>query len=169
MNVYMGAEGRMEDYIYLQLMEREWRRPATKDEITLLRPEEQPSAHAGIVILFWTYFETRIERLLRGIWHDAPPVLIEDALARYVSISSRLERFYRLSCNSTYFADLSDLGYGDIASLLALVRIRRNEFAHGAPRAIDDTLVRQVVENLKREHESWVAVYNRRAAKPPKP
>jgi hypothetical protein len=169
MHVQAGGEGRGEDWVYLQLMEREWKRPAMPAELLPLGSGPPPSARAGIVILFWTYFETKIERLLRGIWRNAPPPLLEDALTRYLSIGSRLDRFYRLSCQSTYSADLKDLGYEDIADLLANVQLRRNEFAHGSPQAIDDTLVELVVSNLKREHESWVAVYNRRAAKPSQP
>ncbi len=166
MHVQMGGEGRGEDWVYLQLMEREWKRPVTPAELLPLGSGRPPSARAGIVILFWTYFETRIERLLRAIWQDAPVPLLEDALSRYLSIGSRLDRFYRLSCQSTYHADLRELGYADIAEFLIEVQARRNEFAHGSPQAIDDALVELVVENLKREHESWVAVYNRRCSRP---
>lgn len=164
-NTYMGAEGRSEDYVYLQLIEREWKRPV-KPVGAAGSPDEQPSARAGIVILFWAYFETRIERLLRAIWRDAPTPLLEDALARHNSIGSRLERFYRISCETTYFSDLGALGYTDIADILSTTQRSRNDFAHGSPKAIDDELVKLVVDNLQREHESWIAVFNRRATKP---
>jgi hypothetical protein len=42
---------------------------------------------------------------------------------------------------------------------------RRNPFAHGDPRVIDDALVASVVDNLKREHEAWIAAYNRRGTR----
>ncbi len=35
------------------------------------------------------------------------------------------------------------------------------------PRAIDDMLVTAVVENLQREHEAWIAVFNRQVRRPP--
>ena len=161
--IYMGAEGRSEDYVYLRMIEREWKRPVAEAE---RETGAQFSPRAGIVVLFWTYFETRIERLLRGMWRDAPNALLEDALARYQSVGSRMDRFYRLSCQSTYFADLNQLGFASIAELLAKVQAKRNQFAHGDPEAIDDALVTAVVQNLKLEHESWVAAFNLRASKP---
>jgi hypothetical protein len=48
---------------------------------------------------------------------------------------------------------------------LEQVQQRRNRFSHGHPGAIDDALVRAVVENLKIEHEAWVAVFNKRVTK----
>ena len=68
---YMGAETRYEDYVYLQLLEREWKRmmrdSVSKDRMPFA---EQVSTGASIVLLFWTYFETRIEQLLRdGLRH----------------------------------------------------------------------------------------------------
>lgn len=40
----MGAEGRYEDCVYLQLLEREWKRPVTsEDRIAGLDPSRQPS------------------------------------------------------------------------------------------------------------------------------
>ncbi len=162
---FMGAEGRYEDYTYLRLMEREWRRPVSgEDSFSELPASERPSPRASIVILFWSYFETRVERLMRGIWRSAPTRLLDDALNRYVSVGSRLDRFYRISCDSTYFADLRQLGHERIAEHLAMVQIRRNEFAHGKPQAIDEALVRAVVESLKLEHEAWIAVFNYRAS-----
>ena len=83
------------------------------------------------------------------------------------SIGSRLDRLYRRLFETTYRADLAELGYDDVGLHLEQVQERRNAFAHGDPRAIDDALVAAVVDNLKREHEAWIAVFNRRAARPP--
>jgi sulfur carrier protein ThiS len=33
---------------------------------------------------------------------------------------------------------------------------------HGAPEAIDDITIEELIRNLKLEHESWIAVYNKR-------
>jgi hypothetical protein len=165
--VFMGAEGRYEDWVYLQLMEHEWKRPASPTDVFAgIPPERQPSARASIVILFWTYFETRIERLLRAVYREVPPALVEDTLIRYVSIGARLDRLYRVACGSTYFADLRELGYGIIADHLVRVQQCQNAFAHGDPRAIDDGLVAAVVEQLPVEHEAWIAVFNKRATRP---
>lgn len=165
---YMGAEGRYEDYVYLRLMEREWKRPIMGTEMIAGVPaDRQPAARASIVMLFWTYFETRIERLLRAVYRDVPAALVEDTLNRYAAIGARLDRLYRVACGSTYMADLRELGYSGVADHLTFVQQRRNAFTHGEPHAIDDTVVVvAVVEQLKLEHEAWIAVFNKRAARP---
>jgi len=60
---------------------------------------------------------------------------------------------------------LEEVGHGDIWLHLATIQERRNLFAHGQPQAIDDALVQAVVEKLKAEHEAWIAVFNKRAAR----
>jgi hypothetical protein len=162
----MGAEGRYEDWLYLQMIEREWKRPLLEsDRFSEIGGSQRPSARAAIVILFWSYFETRIERLLRAGMRNVPSGLVDDALRRYSFIGARLERFYRIALGTTYSADLIELGYSDVWVHLSEIQKRRNAFSHGEPQAIDDALVKSVVSNLKIEHESWIAVYNRRAAK----
>lgn len=162
---YAGAETRYEDYVYLQLMEREWARMAGE-----AAPSEKfshtavCSTGASIVLLFWTYFETRFAYLLRNALKDVPPRFLSDALKRYSSIGARLDRFYKIAFDSTYAADLVDLGHAHVSSHLMRVQERRNSFAHGSPQSIDDALVRSVVEMLKPEHEAWIAVYNLRVA-----
>ena len=162
---YVGAETRYEDWVYLQLMEREWarmvREPAPSEE---LAHAAACSTGASIVLLFWTYFETRVAYLLRNALKDLLPRFLDDALKRYSSIGARLDRFYKVAFDSTYAADLVDLGHADVSNHLKRVQERRNSFAHGSPQSIDDALVRSVVEMLKPEHEAWIAVYNHRVA-----
>ena len=164
---YMGAETRYEDYIYLQLMEREWghmtRGSAPQNNLPFAG---QVSMGASLVLLFWTYFETRLEYLLRRGLQHAPPPLLEDALNRHSSVGARLKGFYKVAFGSTYHKDLVSLGYSDVSTHLAKVQKQRNEFVHGSPRSIDDALVTSVVEMLKREHEAWIAVYNHRVPRP---
>lgn len=163
---FAGAEGRYEDYIYLQMLQREWERPAPEFErFAHFSQHERPSARAALVLLFWSYFETRLERLLRGGMRSLPDSVSEDLLDRYSSAGARLYRLYRITFGCTYFDDLTAAGYERIAKLLVEVQRRRNEFAHGRPQAIDDASVATVVEALKDEHESWIAVFNRRATK----
>ena len=165
--VYMGAETRYEDYVYLQLMEREWER-MTRDSATQDRLPHagQVPTGASLVLLFWTYFETRLEHLLRRGLQHVPPAFLEDALNRYSSVGARLDRFYKIAFGSTYHSDLDSLGYSDVRAHMARVQEQRNEFVHGSPQSIDDALVTSVVEMLKREHEAWIAVYNHRVSKP---
>ena len=164
---YAGAETRYEDYIYLQLLEREWERMKqySAPEGQMLHAA-QVSTGASLVLLFWTYFETRIEHLLRRGLQAIPPRFLEDALKRYSSIGARLNEFYKVAFNATYRSDLVDLGYSDVSHHLSRIQTQRNAFVHGSPGSIDDTLATSVVEMLKREHESWIAVYNRRVSEP---
>jgi len=163
---FAGAEGRYEDWVYLHMLEREWKRPGTPaEEIPGFQHSQHASPRAAIVVLFWSYFETKMGRLLRAGMHNVPPRLAEDTLRRYSSIGARLDRLYQVLFETTYWADLSDLGFDDVAAHLRHVQSSRNSFAHGEPNAISDALVSSVVENLKREHEAWITVYNRRGAR----
>jgi hypothetical protein len=163
---FMGAEGRYEDYVYLEMMQREWNRPIGNDDsFSGAPPGFRPSLRASIVLLFWSYFETRVERLLRAALAEIPNRLLDDMLRRYSMIGVRLNDFYRIAFDSTYKKDLEDLGHADVWPHLAKVQERRNQFAHGNPQAIDDNLVKSVVEKLKVEHEAWIAVFNKRATR----
>ena len=168
LSAYMGAETRYEDYVYLQLMEREWERMMRDSASENRMPfTEQVSTGASLVLLFWTYFETRLEHLLRDGLQHVPPAFLEDALNRYSSVGTRLKRFYKIAFDSTYHSDLVSLGYSDVSAHLARIQKQRNAFVHGSPQSIDDSLATSVVEMLKQEHEAWIAVYNHRVSKPP--
>ena len=162
--VYMGAEGRYEDWVYLEMLQREWDRPVSDAEAAFRFSSSAPSPRSAIVILFWTYFETKVGRLVRTAMNDVPERLRDDVLQRYSGVGLRMEKLYRILFESTYLTDLRRLGYEDLAIHLQVVWRRRNEFAHGQPAAIDDELVAAVVRNLKREHEGWIATYNFRCA-----
>jgi hypothetical protein len=160
---FMGAEGRYQDYVYLQMMEREWERPLLPADASLINlSNPPPSPRAAIVLLFWTYFETRIDRLLRLGLKDQPAEIVEDLLNRYASVGARMDRLYKIVFGTTYFADLNDSGFQDITNHLVNVQKHRNDFSHGQPEAIDDELVRSVVEKLKAEHEAWVSIFNKK-------
>lgn len=149
------------------MIEREWKRPvAPGDYFATSSSESWPSPRASIVLLFWSYFETRIERLFREALREIPVRILDDTLRRYSAIGSRLNDLYRVAFDSTYKIDLEAVGYGDTWAHLAKIQERRNQFAHGQPQAIDDDLVKAVVDNLKVEHEAWIAVFNKRVARP---
>jgi len=151
-------------YIYLQMLQREWERPAAEFERFDHFPDaECPSARAALVLLFWGYFETRIERLHRTAMRALPQRVLDDQLRRYSGIGSRIRELYKINFGTTYFDDLGALGYGAVADMLKDVHERRNRFAHGKPQAINDATVLAVVQNLKAEHEEWISVYNTRA------
>jgi hypothetical protein len=105
---FAGAEGCYEDWIFLQMLQREWERPAADFErFAHFTDGERPSARAALVLLFWSYFETRLERLLRTAMRQLPAQVLEDALDRYSSIGARLYRLYKIFFGVTYFDDLS--------------------------------------------------------------
>src|ERR1700719_2868911 len=161
----MGAEGRYEDWVYLAMLEREWKRPLSDgDRFLNIAEANRPSARAAIAIIFWSYFETRIERLFRKGLHKLPEPICEDLLRRYSSVGSRLDRLYEVVFSTTYWRDLATLGFDHISVLLQRLQKKRNEFTHGKPEAIDDRLVADLVGNLKDEHEGWIAVFNNRLA-----
>ena len=145
-HAYAGGETRYEDYVYLQLMEREWER-MTRDSTSQNRLQHtgQVSTGASLVLLFWTYFETRLEHLLRAGLQHVPPAFLDDALNRYSSVGARLDRFYKIAFGSTYHSDLVSLGYSDVSAHLARIQKKRNEFVHGSPQSIDDSLATSVV------------------------
>ena len=165
-SVYLGAEARYEDWVYLRMLQREWTRPLA--EIDLLQDileGSRPSPRAAIVLLFWTYFETRVDRLFRQAMKGMPGTTAEDLLRRYAVIGGRLDRLYRILFGTTYWRDLEELGHGAVVELLRRVHDGRNRFMHGEPYAIDDALVRDLVAQLKDEHQAWISAFNRRAAR----
>lgn len=160
---FMGAEGRYEDYVYLQMLQREWQRPIVEFEgFSHFPDDDRPSSRAAFVLLFWGYFETRIERLLRTAMRTLPERLLEDTLRRYSGVGSRVYDLYKIFFDTNYFDDVHAQGYPTIAKLLKDVHKRRNEFAHGRPQAINDATVTALAQHLKSEHEAWIAVYNNR-------
>lgn len=92
---HQGAEGRYEDYVFLRLMEREWRRPLADETYEKCLLDATPP-HAALVIVFWIYFETRIERLFREAARSLPGDVGEFILTSHSSIGSRLYRLATL-------------------------------------------------------------------------
>jgi len=167
-NTLMGAEGRYEDYIYLDMLESEWRRPVSEfEQFTSISEDKRPAAKAIMVLVFWTYFETRIERLIDSAMNDLPESIRLNLLKRYQSISSRTNDLYKIlfGKSNTYNNDLDTLGYERVSNLLERIQKKRNQFMHGEPEAIDDTLIEDMVCMLKMEHESWIDVFNMRREK----
>ena len=114
------------------------------------------------MLVFWTYFETRIERLYRETAVGVPRKVMEHLLERHGTVGRRMKGLYKVVYGSTYLGDLNQLGYGKVAQLLSRVGQARNSFVHGQPEAIDERLVEDLVAGLKEEHEGWIAVFNRR-------
>lgn len=158
---FRGAEGRGEDYRLLALMEREWRRPplqpVSKSWLT-----EGMSDRATLVLLYWTYFESRMNRLADLGLRRLPPGVRTDLSARYDSVSSHMKQLYQILFGVHYLQDLIAVGAEPVGGHLARIQDARNRFVHGDPGAISDQLVEAVVKNMKLEHDAWIAVFNRR-------
>ena len=136
---FNGAEGRYEDWVYLEMVEREWQRQVDAELYGSIPEGHRPSARAIVVLVFWSYFETRIGRLFRETAGAVPEQVMEQLLERHSSVGARMDRLYRVVFSSTYRGgDLNDLGYGRVAALLKRVEQCRNRFTHGHPEAIDD-------------------------------
>ena len=159
---FKSAAGSFEVWIYLLMLEREWLRPVDADLYDPIPADRRPSARAIVVLMFWSYFETRIERLFRETATTVPEQVMNHLLERHSFVGARMDRLYQVVFSTTYRADLNALGYGRVAALLKRVEQCRNRFSHGHPEAIDDALVKDLVAGLKDEHEGWIAVFNRR-------
>lgn len=165
-NAFAGAEARYEDWIYLMMLEREWKRPLVDaDRYLEIVASSRPAPRTPIILIFWSYFETRIDRLFREAMHDIRESVREDLLRRYASVGARLDRLYKIVFGATYWSDLSQLGFERVGTILKRIQQRRNEFIHGQPAAIDERLISDLVDALKDEHEAWIAVFNKRAAR----
>lgn len=161
---FAGAEGRREDYQLLALMEREWRRP-TLDSAAQSWLTSGMSERASVVLLFWTYFESRMNRLVGLGLRALPDNVQKDLSGRYDSVTSHMKQLYQILFGVKYLDDLIAVGAESIGGHLARVQDARNRFVHGDPEALSDELVEAVVRHLKAEHDAWIAVFNRRISK----
>ena len=89
---FKGAEGRFEDWIYLGMLEREWLRPIEANLYDSIPENHRPSARAIVVLVFWSYFETRIERLFRETAEAVPEKVMDHLLDRYSFVGARMDR-----------------------------------------------------------------------------
>lgn len=121
-----------------------------------------PSQRLVVVILFWSLFESLMDRFYQVALADLPGSLTEELLGRFNSIGSRLDRLHRARWGASFWQDLTEVGFGEVARHLRRVQEKRNAFIHGDPTAIDDALVDETVANLLAVQLGWIAVFNRR-------
>lgn len=148
-------------FVLLDLMRHEWERPAA------VVPENGHPPRVErlvIVILFWTLFETLMERFYLSAFADLPGQLGKELLKKAPNIGERLDRLYKARWGTTFWADMETLGFKDAADHLRKVQSTRNAFIHGDPTAIDTALVIATMEQLKPVQLGWMAVYNHRCA-----
>jgi hypothetical protein len=157
---FAGAEWRVADYVLLHMMEQEWGRAKKIEEekIALSKVSER----AAIVIFYWTYFETRMERLIQIGLDQLSEAESKDLAARYSGVGYHMRELYQILFGVKYREDLIAVGATSIDGHLDQVQKARNRFIHGDPDALTDALVHRVVEKMADEHRAWVDVYNRR-------
>ena len=113
------------------------RRPVDADLYDSIPDDHRPSARAIVVLVFWSYFETRIERLFRETAEAVPEQVMDHLLDRHSFVGTRMDRLYKVVFSTTYRADLNELGYGRVVALPAwlgedLARsVRRRSFDVG--------------------------------------
>ncbi len=93
---FNGAEGRYDDWIYLRMLKREWLRPVNADLYDSIPDDHRRSTRAIVVLLFWSYFETRIERLFRESAEAVPDQVMEHLLDRHSFVGTRMDRLYKV-------------------------------------------------------------------------
>lgn len=167
--VYAGAID-WTTYLLLGMMETEWNRPAAPDStLSCLPPSRRPSPRLVVVLLFWTMFEHLMDRFFRAATDSLPRAVASDLLSRYSGIGVRLDRLYPILFEAKFRSDLEALGYHQLHQDLSTIQSQRNQFMHGDPEAIDESLVTLVVHQLDTIQAAWVALYNFRCAAPGRP
>jgi hypothetical protein len=152
----------------LFLMKREWERPLADAPEWERTTGGRPSQRMLIVVLFWTLFEHLMDRLLDAGLASVSDGIRADLLRRYATIGSRMDRLYKLAFNTTMRDDLAACGYADVFDHLSMIQNHRNDFVHGNSEAINDDLVRRVVERLPDVQAAWLTLYNQRCTGNPK-
>ena len=153
-------------YVLLRLMYDEWNRPTIGDQLAGLPQSKRPSPHLVIVILFWSLFESLMQRLLEKKASMLPPAIAEDLLRRYSTIGSRMDSLYKLLVGSTLRVDLTAVDAADVYDHLKRVQEGRNRFIHGEPEVINADLVDATVDKLPAVQGAWIRLYNLRCASP---
>lgn len=154
------------DYVLLQLMHEEWQRPLDAARSFAGIPESaRPSPRVLIVILFWTFFESLMQRLFETALKSLPGAISRDLLRRYSSIGSRIDQLYSITFESSLKTDLSNLGHAELWQHLTDVQKRRNAFIHGEPSSINEETVNKTVMHLPAVQHAWIDLFNSRCAK----
>ena len=145
---FMGAEGRYEDYIYLAMLEREWKRPDVNHDWLDGNPNRAAPLvsccnRSSLLELF-----RDANRAPSAAWLQGGPLAVdrrhpEPVRRRRSSSRPALPRAFRHDLR----ARSRRRGSADIWAFIVGVQERRNAFAHGNPRSIDDATVLSVISN----------------------
>ena len=73
------------------MLEREWQRPVDAELYISISEGHRPSARTIVVLVFWSYFETRIEKLFREVAKVVPAQVMEHLLEHSSFVGTRCE------------------------------------------------------------------------------
>lgn len=148
-------------YSLLRLIQREWERKTTEEDIfDGIQEEKKPSQKLIIVILFWSLFESLMGTFFEHGMYSITDNIKKDLLKRYFSIGIRLDKLYPLLFESNFSNDFISVSNENLYSLLIDIKKIRNEFIHGNPEAITDEIVEKVIDNLEPIQKAWIDLYN---------
>lgn len=150
-------------YMVLELMRREWNRPVVEDEVTSWTFKVPQKSM--IVILFWSLFETLMDKFFTSALRKIPKSISDDLLKRYSGIGSRTDRLYKILFGSSFKKDLEELGHLHIYNHIVNLQIKRNDFIHGNPNAIDQSVIDDTIKYLQDTQLAWIDLYNKRCTK----
>lgn len=153
-------------FSFLNLMEREWKRPAYKPTFGNYNGHEIPE-RLLIVLLFWSLYENLLDKFFTDALVDVKESISKDLLKRYASVGSRMDQLYKMLFSTSFKDDITEIGYGHIYDHIKNVQNKRNQFMHGDANAIDDSLVKDTIEYLQESQKAWIALYNKRCARVP--
>lgn len=115
-----------------------------------------------VVLLFWTLFEVLMDGFYRAAFADLPGQLGDELLQRFQSIGGRLDRLYRITWQTSFWADLEAEGFGEQADHLRRLQQARNAFMHGNPEAVGEDLVKATLVHLDSVQRGWIVLFNKR-------
>jgi hypothetical protein len=138
-----------------------------KDIYSGFPPENQPSQKVLVVILFWSLFESLMDKLCSDGSRFLPESVKQDILKRYGSIGLRINKLYPVLFSASLKDDLRFIGKEGVYDFLSEVQKKRNEFIHGKSEVINDDIVNRTILNIRTVQEAWISLYNLRCARKP--
>jgi len=144
-------------HLLLEMMRREWERADDGPA-----PMGKTSRKLVIVILFWTFFESLMDRFYHAALGDLDEAEAAKILRKFKFVGGQLDELHKSLWGVSFWEDLAALDYLPLAQQIRTIQERRNAFIHGDPEAIDDSLVAQTMGILMDVQFAWIKLFNTR-------
>jgi hypothetical protein len=151
-------------HVMLKLLHQEWIRPAPAN--TTLSENCAPSSRAAVVVIAWTYFEAMMDFYFNANMENLHKPIAHYLLKQHNSIGRKLEQLHTMLFGRTFWVELSMDNNAHVAEHFQKVQKQRNDFIHGNPEAIDDSMVRRTVDVFPAMQLAWIAAFNRNRLRP---